>query len=75
MPTKELTVSMPARSLNTYVFTIDPGAAAIDEKVMEEKRAVVTAYYDLHGRKLDTPSGLCIEKYADGSAKKVYIRP
>ena len=73
-PTKEVMLKMPARSLNTYVFTIDPGAAAIDDKQVPEKRAVVIAYYDLHGRKLDTPHGLCIEKYADGSTKKVYIK-
>ena len=73
-PTREVMLKMPARSLNTYVFTIDPGAAAIDDKQVPEKRAVVIAYYDLHGRKLDTPHGLCIEKYADGSTKKVYIK-
>ena len=30
--TKEVIVPMPARSLNTYIFTIDPGAAAIADR-------------------------------------------
>ena len=56
--TKEVIVPMPARSLNTYIFTIDPGAT----------------YYDLNGRKMEEPRGLCIERSADGTARKVYFR-
>ena len=75
MPTKELVVKMPARSLNTYIFTIDPGAAAINEVAeKQEKKATVVAYYDLHGRRLDSPCGLCVERMSDGSSKVVYMK-
>ena len=30
-------------------------------------------YYDLSGRRLTKPHGLCIEKSSDGSSRKVYI--
>ncbi len=72
-PTNEVTVEMPARSLNTYIFMIDQGALAIKEQ-KQVQVADVTTYYDLHGRKLDIPQGLCIERHRDGSSKKVYIK-
>jgi len=71
-PVQEVTVEMPARSLNTYIFMIDRGSAAIEEFKPTAKNGEKT-YYDLHGRKLDAPHGLCIEKWADGSSRKVYI--
>ena len=30
-------------------------------------------YYDLHGRRLDTPHGLCIERSANGKSRKVIM--
>ncbi len=73
-PVSELTISMPARSLNTLIFTLDEGSLAIEDKLMPKEARYATAYYDLHGRRLDVPQGLCIERMADGSSRKVYIK-
>ncbi|MBR4897556.1 MAG: endo-1,4-beta-xylanase xyn5A [Prevotella sp.] len=70
-PTNELTVSMPARSLNTYIFTIDNSTNAIDDKEAIRKDAP-KVYYDLHGRRLPAPKGICIERSADGTSRKIY---
>ena len=71
-PTENLVIPMPARSLNTYIFMIDQGSAAIEELTQTRKEGEKT-YYDLHGRRLDAPNGLCIEKSADGSTRTVII--
>ena len=63
---------MPARSLSTFIFTIDQGSTAIEE-VKQSVADGPKTYYDLHGRLLDVPKGMCIEKRADGSARKVLI--
>ena len=63
---------MPARSLSTFIFTIDQGSTAIEE-VKESVADGPKTYYDLHGRLMDTPKGLCIEKRADGSTRKVLL--
>ena len=70
-PVAELTVSLPARSLNTYIFMIDQGSTAIREQPSSAAVAP-KAYYDLQGHRLSVPSGLCIERSADGSARKVF---
>ena len=72
--TKEVIVPMPARSLNTYIFTIDPGAAAIADHQATRTATGPFTYYDLNGRKMEEPRGLCIERSADGTARKVYFR-
>ena len=72
-PTNELVVEMPARSLNTYIFIIDQASAAIEE-LTQTTIAEVIAYYDLQGRRLDTPRGICIEKRSDGSSRIVYMK-
>ena len=72
-PVQELTVSVPARSLNTYIFMIDKGSAAIQELKRINNTGSVT-YYDLSGRRIDMPQGLCIEKRADGSSKVLFKR-
>jgi glucuronoarabinoxylan endo-1,4-beta-xylanase len=72
--TKEVIVPMPARSLNTYIFTIDPGAAAIADRQVNRTATGPFTYYDLNGRKMEEPRGLCIERSADGTARKVYFR-
>jgi len=70
-PTDRLALTMPARSLNTYIFMIDGGSAAIKEqRVNPDERPAI--FYDLQGRRLDHPQGLCIERKADGSTRKVY---
>ncbi len=71
-PTNELTVPLPARSLNTYIFMIDQGSLAIEEHRSAADAGKKT-YYDLSGRRLQSPRGLCIERSADGSSRKVYI--
>lgn len=71
-PTKEVIVRMPARSVNTYILTIDQASTAIEELTQTED-TTVKAYYDLQGRRLNTPRGMCIEKLSDGTSRKVYI--
>jgi glucuronoarabinoxylan endo-1,4-beta-xylanase len=72
-PVKEIIVPVPARSLNTYIFMIDNGSTAINEKKQADN-ATVVGYYDLQGRRIDKPQGLCIEKQSDGTSKVVYTR-
>ena len=62
---------MPARSLSTFIFMIDRGSTAIEE-VKQSKADGPKTYYDMQGRRLTDPSGLCIEKSADGSSRKVF---
>ena len=71
-PVNQLTIPIPPRSLSTFVFMIDDESASIKELEATENK--VKAYYDLHGRRLESPHGLCIEKYTDGSSKKVFIK-
>jgi glucuronoarabinoxylan endo-1,4-beta-xylanase len=71
-PTKEVIVRMPARSVNTYILTIDQASTAIEELTQTED-TTIKAYYDLQGRRLNTPRGMCIEKLSDGTSRKVYI--
>lgn len=49
-PTKSVTVEMPARSLNTYVFIVD-GSTGI-KNVKQTSADASNAYYDLTGRRL-----------------------
>ncbi len=65
-------VSMPARSVNTYVFMIDQETTAITDQPAVEDNAPAT-YYDLQGRKLSKPKGVCVERTADGFSRKVYM--
>ena len=71
-PTKEVIVRMPAHSVNTYILTIDQASTAIEELKQTEDTTVKT-YYDLQGRRLNTPRGMCIERSSDGTSRKVYI--
>ena len=72
-PSNTVTVEMPARSLNTYIFMIEREAEAIKEQTMTANDGPTT-YYDLYGRQKAAAKGLCIEKRADGSSKKVFLR-
>lgn len=72
-PVTQVKVNMPAKSVNTYIFMVDQEATAIEEVPQPEDDAPST-YYDLQGRPLDTPQGLCVEKFADGTSRKIYIR-
>jgi len=69
--TNDLTVSMPAQSLNTYIFMIDDATAISELKQTDDDDS--KTYYDLQGRRLNTPRGICIEKSADGFTRKVYM--
>lgn len=72
-PVQELTVSLPARSLNTYIFMIDQEESAIRELRREDSQSSHTEYYDLQGRRLTAPHGLYIVKRSDGSTRKAYL--
>ena len=63
---------MPANSLNTYIFIIDQERSAINE-LQQTADPLAKTYFDLQGRLLTNPHGLCIEKRADGFTRKVYI--
>lgn len=73
-PTESITVSLPARSLNTYIFQIDHTADGIVEEVYEKTpvQGGPSVYYDLQGRRLAAPKGLCIERRADGRVIKYH---
>ena len=71
--TKELTVTLPPRSLNTFIFQIDGGSTAIEECTEKKVEQGPRTYYNIQGRRLQTPKGLCIERSADGSSRKVFI--
>ena len=72
-PLNDYTASMPAYSVNTYIFMIDREVTIIDNLLSAEDDDTKT-YYDLQGRPLQTPHGVCIEKSADGFTRKVYIK-
>ena len=71
-PVSHLTVSMPERSLNTYIFMIDRDETAINDPAQDDDKGPKT-YYDLQGRRTDDPRGLYIEKRADGSSRKIIV--
>lgn len=71
-PVNSKILTVPARSVNTYVLMIDNGETGViipeaDDNVLESK------YYDLSGRLISKPSGLCIEKRPDGTYRKIYV--
>lgn len=69
-----VTVSLPARSLNTYILQIDREAAGMVEEVYVPAPVKgPSVYYDMQGRLLDGPHGFCIERKADGRVVKHYI--
>ena len=71
-PTSEFLVEMPAKSLSTYIFMIDQGSAAIEDVATSFADDPKT-YYDLHGRLLDSPHGICIEKSVNGSSRTISV--
>ena len=72
-PPKEIIVEMPARSLNTYIFMIEPENTAIEETKQTDNDGAKT-YYDLQGRKMERPRGICVEKSANGRSRIVMMR-
>ena len=71
-PTKEPIVELPGKSVATYIFQLEEGVTPVEE-VMTSEIVGHTIYYDLQGRRLSTPRGLCIERRADGTTRKVFI--
>ena len=71
-PTDEYLYEMPAESLNTFIFMADDGSTAI-QSVMQEDNDGPKTYYDLNGRQLSEPRGLCIERSANGESRKVFM--
>ena len=79
-PLSELTVSMPGRSLNTYVFMIahDDEDAIVDIAEDSDNGKTVKAkstkstFFDIYGRRTRRPSGLLIEQLPDGKFRKVF---
>lgn len=63
---------MPVQSLSTLIFMIDKGSTAI-QNVSQSAADGPKTYFDLQGRRLDVPRGLCIEKRSDGSTRKVLL--
>ena len=70
-PTDEFLFEMPARSLNTYIFMIDDGDAAISnlQPVSDDTKT----YFDLQGRRLPEPQGICIERSVNGTSRKIQV--
>jgi len=64
---------MPAQSLNTLIFMVDKGSTAIKNVNMVNDDNAPKTYYDLRGRRLETPRGLCIERSANGTSRKVIM--
>jgi glucuronoarabinoxylan endo-1,4-beta-xylanase len=64
---------MPAQSLSTLIFMLDKGSTAIENVNKIDDDNAPKTYYDLHGRRLDTPHGLCIERNANGTSRKVIM--
>jgi len=71
-PVEELMLKLAPRSLNTYIFTIDKDDTVIDRPQIVNNELSASTYFDLHGRRLEQPKGLCIEKRADGSTRKLF---
>ena len=67
-----LSVVLPSKSVCTYIFKLDNGTTAIKEQKRQDVDGPKT-YYDLQGRRLDKPRGLCIERHADGTSRKILI--
>ena len=57
--------------LSTYIFIIDRDEDGIEELESTNTQSSAIEYYDLQGRRLNSPKGLYIEKRADGTTRKV----
>jgi glucuronoarabinoxylan endo-1,4-beta-xylanase len=73
-PTDIINVPLPAHSLNTYILNIDKGTTAIEPLKLEDDALTPKTYYDLQGRRLESPSGLCIERSTNGRSRKIYFK-
>jgi len=71
--TNEYLYEMPAKSLSTLIFKVDNGSTAIEDVNLANDDDAPKTYYDLRGHRLDTPHGLCIERSANGTSRKVIM--
>ena len=71
-PTNSVLVTMGPQSLNTWIFMINKGETAINHQTRAWNGGA-TEYYDLRGRRLSAPGGLCVERHSDGSSRVVFI--
>ena len=72
-PVQSITVPLPARSLNTYIFIIDRPETDGISSLPNTQHPSPNTYYDLQGRPLTKAKGLCIERRDDGSSRKVFL--
>lgn len=70
-PTKSVTIHIPARSINTFIFTKDDESTVIKDTEAKPIKGPVL-YYDMQGRRLTNPQGMYIERHSDGTTRKVY---
>ena len=71
-PTQTITVPMPARSLNTYIFMIDRPETDGISSLPNTQQPTPSTYYDLQGRKISKGNrGIRIERRDDGTSRKV----
>ena len=70
--TNEYIVELPAHSLSTYIFMVDKGSTAIENVNLGDDNGI-KAYYDLQGRPLTVPHGLCIEQSSNEHPRKVMM--
>ena len=68
-PAQRVVAELPAQSVATYIFKLEGGTAIKELKQTDHSDKIT--YYDLQGRRLDKPHGLCIERRPDGTSKKV----
>lgn len=74
-PTKDITIPMPERSLNTFIFMIYNKETGIREVEKQEcNETVIGESYDLQGRPSTKSRGIIIQKGKDGKVKKVIKR-
>ena len=72
-PITQYLYEMPAKSLSTLIFMVDKGSTAIENVNIVNDDDAPKTYYDLRGHRLDTPHGLCIERSANGTSRKVIM--
>lgn len=70
-PVSELTLPVSASSVSTFIFNIDREATDIRD-LLNEIDETPAANYDLLGRQVAAPKGLHIQKYSDGTVRKVF---
>ena len=71
-PSQRVVVGLPGKCIATYIFKLEESITSVEE-VLQYGQSGPTVYYDLQGRRLTTPHGVCIERRADGTTRKVFM--